>query len=57
MNPCSGKRKNLTLLAADALGAKEAAELRKHTEQCAGCREHLNELLQLTRVLSTKQQP
>ena len=57
MKPCSDTRKNLTLLALDALDAADATELRKHTEQCAGCREYLKEVTQLARALSAKQEP
>jgi predicted anti-sigma-YlaC factor YlaD len=48
MSVCAGKRKALALLAIDALEAREAVSLRTHVETCAGCREYLLQIGQVT---------
>lgn len=44
MKPCSENRKNIALLAANALDASAAGKLREHIATCAGCREYFGEL-------------
>ena len=52
MKPCSRHRKQLALLAVDALEAAEAQELRTHAQSCEPCRQYLAELSALTQNLS-----
>lgn len=44
MKPCSANRKNIALLAANALDASAADKLREHIASCAGCREYFAEV-------------
>jgi hypothetical protein len=44
MKPCFTKRKLLALLAADALPEPSESALRRHLENCPGCREYARQL-------------
>lgn len=52
MKPCSSNRKQLALLAADALDPRRAEDLRAHLEACEGCRRYLADISTLTQELS-----
>lgn len=52
MKPCSKNRKQLALLAVDALNATEQRELRAHLKTCEGCRSYLHEISNVTQKLS-----
>ncbi|HMC28182.1 MAG TPA: zf-HC2 domain-containing protein [Verrucomicrobiae bacterium] len=51
MKPCSNNRKQLALLAADALNGNEQHELRAHIQTCDGCRAYLREISNVTQKL------
>lgn len=44
MKPCSGNRKHIALLAANALDAPAADKLREHITTCAGCQDYFREI-------------
>lgn len=44
MKPCSGNRKSIALLAANALDAPAAGKLRQHIATCPGCQEYFGEI-------------
>src|SRR2546423_15460279 len=44
MNPCPNNKRDLALLAADALDPQKARELREHFNDCAGCRQYWQEI-------------
>lgn len=52
MKPCRRNRKHITWLALGALNAQASQGLRAHIEQCAGCREYLDEISRVTHRLS-----
>src|SRR5579862_5971932 len=56
MKPCSGNRKHLALLAANALDAHAAVKLREHIAACESCREYLSEISGLASQLSQPQE-
>ena len=55
MKPCANKRKAIAWLAAGALNPAEAASLRAHLTQCAGCRRYYRELADITEALEATQ--
>jgi anti-sigma factor RsiW len=56
MRPCSRNRKIIALLAANALDAPTAGELRQHITICPGCREYFSEISDLASRLSQPQE-
>jgi anti-sigma factor RsiW len=44
MNVCRRKRKEIVLLAVNAMAGEPARELRSHLESCPGCRQYLAEI-------------
>jgi hypothetical protein len=52
MKPCAKNRKLISWLAMDALDASSTRDLRAHLEKCAGCRQYLAEMRQVTDQLA-----
>jgi anti-sigma factor RsiW len=48
MNVCRRKRKDIALLALNAIAGEPARELRSHLETCPGCRQYLAEISNVT---------
>ena len=53
MKPCSNNRKQLALLAVDAIHPTEQRALRAHIQACDGCRAYLQEISNVTQKLAT----
>ena len=57
MKVCANNRKNLALLAIDALDAAEIARLQAHVASCGGCRAYLQEMEQVTENVRVAESP
>jgi hypothetical protein len=55
MKPCTGKQKQIALLAADSLADAEARELRVHLDMCDECRGYFNEIANVAKKMRTAQ--